>query len=250
MPPEGAPLPLGEWRVMYYNAPNRGEQLRLLFEATQTPYEDIRIGPFPDGLLRFKAAEAGDQSPLAWDFVPVVQHGTPQGQVSVSTTAGAMHYAGEKLGLVPDDAFARATAVQLVVGAEAMRNEIFYGAYFKVVRKGAGVADIDQSPYHKWLGHFERFLRTHKRDSAFVLGDKVSYADLSIYDCVTAAWDLRCYEPNGSKSAVITQKAKYPLLCALVVAVGEIPAVRAYVEKRGDRHLIWTGKMSFMKARI
>ena len=123
-PPEGPPLAEDQWRVMYYDAPNRGEQLRLLFHLTETPFEDVRIGPFPEGLVRFKAIGAGDLSPLAWDFVPVVQHGTADGMVSVSTTAGAMHYAGEKLGLIPDDALARATAVQLVVGEEAMRNEV------------------------------------------------------------------------------------------------------------------------------
>lgn len=118
-------------QVLYYDEPNRAEQLRLLFAFTNTPYEDMRIGPYPSGLDPFKSSEDADLSPLAYDFVPVVQYGEPEAgrvrQVSVSTTAGAMQYVGEKLGLVPDDTEARSTAVMIVVGSEAMRNAVFSG---------------------------------------------------------------------------------------------------------------------------
>jgi hypothetical protein len=133
------PLAAGAWRVLYYDEPNRAEQLRLLFAFTNTPYEDMRIGPYPSGLDPFKSSNADmDSSPLAFDFVPVVQYGKSEAekvrQVSISTTAGAMQYVGERLGLVPDDSEARAAAVMIVVGSEAMRNAVFSGGLQRMDR--------------------------------------------------------------------------------------------------------------------
>jgi hypothetical protein len=42
-----------DWRVLYFDAPTRGEQVRLLFVATGTPFEDVRF-KFPGGIKAFK----------------------------------------------------------------------------------------------------------------------------------------------------------------------------------------------------
>eukprot|EP00747_Dinoflagellata_sp_TGD_P194814 gnl/TRDRNA2_/TRDRNA2_62668_c0_seq1.p1 gnl/TRDRNA2_/TRDRNA2_62668_c0~~gnl/TRDRNA2_/TRDRNA2_62668_c0_seq1.p1 ORF type:complete len:267 (-),score=43.64 gnl/TRDRNA2_/TRDRNA2_62668_c0_seq1:34-810(-) len=245
---QGAPTPAtlppladGAWRVIYYQAPHRGEQLRLLFEVTRTPFEDVRL-VFPKGLTPFKANSAGDATPLAFDFVPIVQHG----RHSISTTAGAMQYVGESLGLVPDDVLARAKAVMLVTGCEAMRNEVFYAAYTAMSRKQQMLETFDRAAYGRWLGHFERFLRKEaaaaiafgKSTGPFVLGSKACYADFAIYDCLTAVWDLGCY---GRDEAA--RHDEFPRLSALVEAVGAMPNIKAYITRRGSRYEYWKSRI-------
>jgi glutathione S-transferase len=171
-----------------------------------------------------RAVSAGDAAPLAYDFVPIVQHG----DFTASTTAAAMQYAGEMLGLCPDDAISRAKANQIVVGEEAMRNAVFYGAYMRNEAK--------RGLYAHWLGHFERFLRTASKTNAtkgpYVLGAELCYADVSLYDCLTAIWALECY-PNEDGTGGDNEggrRKEFPLLSALVDAVGAQPKLKDYVE--------------------
>ena len=222
-------LPEGAWRVVYYHAPNRGEQLRLLFEMTETPFDDVRVSPFPSGLDRMRVASANDDSPLAFDLVPIVQHG----DVTISTTVAAMQYVGETLGLIPDDKLSRAKACQLVVGSEAMRNNVFYAAYIR--------NQIKRAPYAHWLGHFERFLRTtadcNEEKGCFVLGAKLCYADVALYDCLTAIWSLESFENNDGTIGEAGRRNEFPLLSNLVDAVGTLPSIKQYVEIHRVKYL-------------
>lgn len=118
------PLADGVWRVIYFDAPNRGEQLRLLFALTGTTFDDCRL-PFPDGKVPLIAA--GDANPLAFDLTPIVQHGN----ISIGIVPGSMLYTAEKLGLIPDDLLARALAVSIVDASEMMRNDVFYKVFFE-----------------------------------------------------------------------------------------------------------------------
>jgi hypothetical protein len=46
---------------------------------------------------------------------------------------------------------------------------------------------FDREPYVRWFGHFERYLRT-SGGGPFVLGSELCYADIALYDCITAIW--------------------------------------------------------------
>jgi hypothetical protein len=37
------------WQLLYFDAPTRGEQLRLLFKAAKTEFKDVRL-EYPRGL--------------------------------------------------------------------------------------------------------------------------------------------------------------------------------------------------------
>jgi len=218
-----APPPEGTWRVLYHDVPGRGQQLRLLFIFTGTPFEDRRLQE-PDGVNAYKSAAAGDASPLAFDFVPIVQHGG----LSVSTTAGAMQYAGEVLGLIEDDLDARARAVMTVVASESMRNEVFYPAYGTMMKMRSRLRKYPPEPYERWLGHFERLLHSsaaegNRGPGPFLLGPRLCYADLALYDCLTSIWDLGCFGQDEAERA-----RKFPQLCALVEAVDKSPSLASY----------------------
>jgi len=73
------------WKFLYFNAPTRGEQVRMLFAAGATPFEDITFD-FPAGLSPYKHAAMGDKSPLMFDQCPTVisPEGTSVNQVFVA----------------------------------------------------------------------------------------------------------------------------------------------------------------------
>ena len=62
------------WQLLYFDAPTRGEQLRLLFLLAGVPFEDTRLA-WPAGLNRYKRAVLGDASPLMFDQVLVLRIG-------------------------------------------------------------------------------------------------------------------------------------------------------------------------------
>ena len=90
----------GTWRVIYFDAPNRGEQIRILLALANTPFEDVRVSPFPQGLDPYKKAALGDDSPLlGTDLCPAVT--APDGTHCVETT-DIMRFVGQRVGMAPE----------------------------------------------------------------------------------------------------------------------------------------------------
>ena len=54
----------GTWRLIYFDAPTRGEQIRILFFLAGTSFSDVRLRHFPRSLDPYKKAALGDESPL------------------------------------------------------------------------------------------------------------------------------------------------------------------------------------------
>jgi len=103
------------WRIIYFDAPNRGECLRLLLTAAGEKFEDVRLA-FPAGLAQYKSASAGDASPLPFDQAPIVQHA--KSGASIGQTAAAAMYIGMETGLAPTDVKQQACAQSAAVGIQ------------------------------------------------------------------------------------------------------------------------------------
>ena len=123
------------WRFLYFDAPTRGEQVRLLFKVARQPFQDVRLA-FPKGLAKFKQCVLGDDSPLLFDQCPTVI--SPQGQ-ALSQTAAIMAFVGRELGHAPTDPYLHAKATAITIGCEEARNKLFYGSL--ISRLIAGVLD-------------------------------------------------------------------------------------------------------------
>lgn len=224
------PLADDAWRVIYFDAPNRGEQVRLLLALAHQPFEDHRLA-FPHGKTPLMSGSAGDAAPLAFDLTPVVQHGG----LSIGIVPGSMLYIAEQFGLVPNHALSRVFAVSLTDASEMMRNDVFYSVVFRAAKLREKPDKLNKEPYLKWLGHFERFLRAKSGmvDGAeagpFFLGAKICYADVAVYDCVMGIWAMDLYNQGDQHHDT------WPLLCALVDAVASQPGIREYEVKRGTR---------------
>jgi len=218
-----------DWRVLYFDAPTRGEQVRLLFVATGTPFEDVRF-KFPGGIKAFQQATMSDDSPLAFDQVPCVEH---DGQAIVQTVA-CMQYVGTQLGLTAGTPAGDSQALSLALGAEEARNAVFYGTLIPVIilkyLMGITLARAvtrwwRRGRYERWMGYFERLLRI--RAGPYFVCDKLTYADVAIFDFLQGTLDV------GAYTAADLHK-DYPLLSVFVTRVRTTtPHLNAYLDKRG-----------------
>lgn len=80
----------------------------------------------------------------------------------------------------------------------------------------------------KFLGHFERVLRQNPKGAGQIVGDRLSYVDLSLFQLVEG---LRYAFPNAMRS----YEANIPGLIALRDAVAKRPNIRSYLAS--DRRL-------------
>ena len=233
--------PTSGWRVVYFDAANRGECLRLLLTVADVEFEDIRL-PFPSGVKPYKPAACGDRSPLPFGQLPIVQHATEGGCVSIGQTVAAAQYIAALTGLAPvDDAAAMARATSACVGIQEMYDALFYGSFIPRMVTKVLCGSVCFAParalaryrlrgkYEKCFSTFERWLRTTKAgDVAFLAGPSLSYADVCLFDCIEGVEDCGFFEPADRASA-------YPLVTKLYDHVAALPAVAAYLAKRGSR---------------
>ena len=166
--------PTSGWRVVYFDAANRGECLRLLLTVADVEFEDIRL-PFPSGVKPYKPAACGDRSPLPFGQLPIVQHATEGGCVSIGQTVAAAQYIAALTGLAPvDDAAAMARATSACVGIQEMYDALFYGSFIPRMVTKVLCGSVCFAParalaryrlrgkYEKCFSTFERWLRTTK----------------------------------------------------------------------------------------
>lgn len=256
------------WRIIYFQAPNRGECLRLILTAAGEQFEDVRV-EFPAGLNQYKSATVGDASPLPFDQCPIVQHA--QTGASIGQTAAAAMYIGTQTGLAPTDANQLAQAQSAAIGIQEMYNALFYSTYipkmicFKACCGGCGGCcypccscytrcggcmgmlcpccpgfcgcSKPINNYHAQMANYERMLRVNLKSQesinhaapavTFLVGDKLSYVDICLYDLVQAIEEVGFFS-EGDRSA-------YPLISQLVDHVAQIPTIVEYMSRREPR---------------
>ena len=257
----------GQWRLLYFDAPTRGEQLRLLFRLAKQPFDDVRL-VWPSGIAPYKHAALGDASPLLFDQCPMVT--SPDGH-HIAQTAAAMQFVGRRLGLAPaggDDGgvAADARALALTLGAEELRNAVFYKLLIPAVageilrrrccglfcwlrwpiNAAFGVGGVVRSLAGR-LALFEAALRDGRAQRrraaapdgdedggggaagsvAFLCGEAPCYADVAVFDCVREIVEL----PGVVDRAAAL--APFPLLAALVTHLEATPELAGYLAERG-----------------
>lgn len=214
----------GTWRLLYFNAPNRGEQVRQLFVLSKTPFTDVRLAPYPQGLDPFKKAVLGDASPLlGTDKVPAVT--APDGTHCVETS-DIMRFVGQRVGMAPAAGSTEdATAMEMCLLAQDIMNEVFYGllkqmcvkqiaGYMARLLNGSESAYLEK-PTQKLdeaLPKIEAVLQAS--GGPYILGAKPCYADVSIFAILTEVLAYSCFK----KSALL---APHPKLAGLLDDIGD-----------------------------
>jgi len=214
----------GTWRLLYFDAPNRGEQVRQLFILSRTPFIDVRVAPFPQGLDPFKKAALGDASPLlGTDQVPAVT--APDGTHCVETS-DIMRFVGQRVGMAPAAGTAEdATAVEMCLLAQDVMNGVFYSLLKQMcVKEIAGCmarllngaeSEYLRKPTQKLneaLGRIEATLQAS--GGPYILGTNPCFADVSIFAILNEVLEYSCF----NKSALLSG---HPMLARLLGEIGE-----------------------------
>jgi len=228
------------WELIYFDAPTRGEQIRLLFKLANAEFKDTRL-KYPEGLKAYKREALGDASPLMFNQCPAVR--TPEG-TWVSQTVACMQHAGRTLALAPPEAALDSRALTLTLGAEEFRNAIFYRLLLpSVVSKALqvrfwgllcwlapivlwwnGAYKVARTDLPEKLAYFEAQLPETR--SGFFCGSSVCYADVAVFDAVRETLAMPVVDSGRIFKA-------FPKMASFLERMETIPQLSNYLSKRG-----------------
>ncbi|HEV8680395.1 MAG TPA: glutathione S-transferase [Stellaceae bacterium] len=204
----------------------RGEFVRLALEAAGAEYFDVaRRSGGVAAMQRLMDGEAGATPPFAPPFLK-------DGDVLIAQTANILLYLGRRHGLAPRDEAGRLWAHQLqltiadiVDEAHDTHHPIASGLYYEEQQAEARrrAADFIANRIPKYLGYFERVLERNPRGDRHLVGRRLSYCDLSLFQLVAG---LRYAFPR----AMARLEPRLPLVVALHDRIAARPRIAAYLK--------------------
>ena len=217
-------------RYLFYYWPEvqgRGEFVRLALEEAGAPYVDVaRQGKRGMAAMMKLIDHARGRRP---PFSPPI---LKAGKLVIAQTALILHYLGPRLNLAPRDEAGRIWAHQLqltitdlVVEIHDTHHPVTSWLYYEEQRPAAKrrTADFWRYRVPKYLGYFERILT--KSGGNFLLGRKLSYVDLSLFQIVEG---LRYAFPKRMRRF----ERKIPRVVALHDRVAARPRIAAYLNSK------------------
>ena len=214
---------------LYYwpDLQGRGEFIRLALEEAGAAYADVaRKGERGmAAMMKILGDRRGKRPPFAPPFLKA-------GKLVLAQTANILHYLGPRLKLAPRDEAGRLWAHQLqltitdiVVEIHDTHHPVTSWLYYEEQRPAAKRRTRDFWRYRvpKYLGYFERVLA--KSGGNFLLGKKLSYVDLSLFQIVEG---LRYAFPKRMKRF----EKKIPRVIALHDHVKKRPRIAAYLASK------------------
>ncbi|HEX5067521.1 MAG TPA: glutathione S-transferase [Myxococcota bacterium] len=203
----------------------RGEFVRLALEEAGADYDDVARGKGGMRRLeRFLADRAQRHPSFAPPFLKV-------GRQVIGQTANILLFLGPRLGLAPRAEAERLWAHQiqltiadLVEEVHATHHPVASGLYYddqKAEAKRAAAAFLEER-IPKYLGWFERVLARNPTRGGWLVGARVGYVDLSLFQVVEG---LRYAFPR----AMARREKRHSKVVALRDRVAERPNVAAYL---------------------
>ena len=206
----------------------RGEYVRLALEEAAAPYRDVaresgRRAGVP-ALLKYLESSRVDRPPFAPPFLK-------SGPVLIGQTANILHYLAPRHGLAPNSEAGRRwthqlqlTIADLVTEIHDTHHPISSGLYFEEQRQEARrrAADFLGRRAPKYLGYFESLFARHPSRGGYVLGTKLTYVDLSLFQIVAGL-------SYAFPQTMVRAARRYPRLFALHERVRERPRIAAYL---------------------
>jgi glutathione S-transferase len=206
----------------------RGEFVRLALEEAGADYIDVVRRPGKNGMpamLKLLDGTRVAHPPFAPPFLKA-------GKLLIGQTANILLYLGEQEGLAPKTEAGRLWTHQLqltmadfLVEIHDTHHPIGSGLYYEDQKKEAKrrTADFLKTRLPKYLGYFERVLAQNPSGDKYLVGARLTYADLSLFQIVEG---LRYAFPK----AMQRMERKIPGVVALHDRVAERPRVAAYLQ--------------------
>ncbi|HEX8012678.1 MAG TPA: glutathione S-transferase [Casimicrobiaceae bacterium] len=212
---------------LYYwgGIPGRGEFVRLALEEAGAYYVDVaRTKGGEERMLALLDRKRLACPPFAPPFLKA-------GKLLIGQTANILLFLGQRHGLAPRTEAGRLwthqlqlTLADLVVEAHDTHHPIASSLYYEDQRREAKqrAADFTANRLPKFLGYFERVLEGNPSGPAQLVGGRLTYADLSLFQVVAG---LQYAFPK-----VIARCARrYPRVMALHARVAARRRIAAYL---------------------
>lgn len=207
----------------------RGEFVRLSLEEAGVDYVDIALVPEEEGggtpaIERWLEGSGVAHPPFAPPFLRA-------GKLLIGQTSNILAFLGEKHGLAPRDVAGRywtaqlqLTVADLVTEVHDTHHPIASSAYYEQQKAAAKrrAADFTSARLPKFLGWFERVLRRRRCRGPWLVGARVTYADLSLAQAVAG---LRYAFPKATKRVL----RQCPRVVALADAAFARPRIVRYL---------------------
>jgi glutathione S-transferase len=217
---------------LYYwpGIPGRGEFVRLALEEAGADYVDVarsgRAGG-ADAMMSLLDSESVATPPFA---PPFLKHG----DLIIGQTANILLYLGTRLGLAPRAEARKLWTHQLQLTITDFVQEIhdvhhpIAGALYYEDQKPAAnkrARDFRNGRLPKFLGYFETVLARNPKGGAHLVGNRLTYADLSLFHVVAG---LRYAFPRASSRV----EQECPRVVALHDRVAARPRIKAYLKSK------------------
>ncbi len=204
----------------------RGEFIRLALEEAGADYVDVARDPGfgRPGVMKLMEDPALEHPPFA---PPLLR----AGRLLLSQTANILQFLAPRHNLVPKNEAARlwANQLQLTVADwlyetgqthHPIANALYYEEQIPEAKKRAAHFTATRIP--KFLGYFERILTRNAKGADFILGKRVSYVDLSLFQMIEG---LRYAFPR----TMVKFEPQHPRILAVHDRVMARPRIAAYL---------------------
>jgi len=213
---------------LYYwpSIQGRGEFIRLVLEDAGADYVDAAR----DGkrgmaaMMRFMESRSIEHPPFAPPFLKA-------GKLVIAQTANILFYLGPRLDRVAKSETSRLWAHQLqltiadwVSEVHDTHHPIASNLYYEDQKTGAKwrAADFRANRLPKFCDYFEHILKRNSKGGDYLLGNKLSYVDLSLFQMIEG---LRYAFPQ----TMARLEPQYPRVLALHDRVMARPRIAAYL---------------------
>jgi glutathione S-transferase len=212
---------------LYYwpSIQGRGEFVRLALEAADADYVDVaRRSAGVSAMLRLMDGKTVERPPFAPPFLKA-------GKLLIGQTANILAFLGARHGLAPASPAGRLWAHQLqltiadlVDEAHDTHHPIASSLYYEDQRPEAKrrAADFLDERAPKYLGYFERVLAQNPAGDKHLVGARLTYPDLSLFQVVAG---LRYAFPR----AMARLEKRHRRVSALHDRVAARPRIAAYL---------------------
>jgi len=215
--------------ALYYwpTIQGRGEFVRLALEEAGQPYDDVgRAADGPDfDAVAAVLERAGAVHP---PFAPPVLEAS---DLLIAQTANILAFLGERHGLAPGDDAGRLWTNQLqltitdwVVEIHDTHHPLGPSLYYEDQQPEAArrAAVFHEYRLPKFLDYFERVLGANPAGDAYLVGDRPTHADLSLFQVIAG---LRYAFPRAMEGA----EPAHPRVIALHDRIAARPRIAAYL---------------------
>ncbi|XP_048740716.1 glutathione S-transferase 1-like [Ostrea edulis] len=196
------------YKVIYFDSKGRGETIRLALTVAGQDFEDVRY--VKEEWEKVKPTFPQKQLPcLQVDGRYIPQSGA------------IMRYVGRAFGLYGANND-ESTGIDVILGAtDDFVKHVITATYEKDDAKKAELKkDIEQSKVVQYMDILEEILKENNGGDGFFVGDKISVADILVFDMLDQV------------TAMITLPAFPPKLGALIDRVKTYPKIKEYLAKR------------------